>query len=641
MARPENPIFGKYRWVADLGAGGMGDVFLAVAQGPSGFSKLQVIKRLRPELAQDPEFLEMFLNEARIAARLNHPNIVQTNEVGEQDGEHFLAMEYLEGQSLYLITRKALNAAAGRGDGRPQRVPLPFHVHVLAEACAGLHHAHDLVDFDGTPLDLVHRDCSPQNVFVTYEGEVKVLDFGIAKAADSSTVTRTGVLKGKVPYMPPEQLEGAPIDRRADVFAMGAMIWEAACGTRLWKGLNDLQIAHRLQRGDIPSPRTLDPNADPALEAICMKALAIRPDDRFQSAAELQAVLEDWVTKHGGVNRRELGRWVAALFVDTRRALRAKIEAELRTVVPSWRTLLAATGEYRATQTGEHRAMQSGEHGAVEPGAITGTSPRSSVPPLPPASVPPRTPTSLRDSLPSSLRSEMRASPDAPVTGVDPLDALPPPSSSPDSIDNPKTHASATLTVPPRRSQGTRGRALIVTALGVSVVAGLVAFVARGRRQVEPYVEPSIAAATDDAPTRAKPLTPAEPTPAAKTVGDPTPLPVVTIEVTPKEAKLFVDGEPVSYTSGSTWAMGFAPGTQHVARAEAPGYASKSEKITVPVAGTVVRLSLDRVGPKSGAAAKPPATPPPAATSAAPTPAPTASAPNPGKPVLDPSDPWN
>ena len=196
MARPENLIFGKYRWVADLGSGGMGDVFLAVAQGPSGFSKLQVIKRLRPELAQDPEFLEMFLNEARIAARLNHPNIVQTNEVGEQDGEHFLAMEYLEGQSLYLITRKALNAATGRADGRPQRMPLSFHVHVLAEACAGLHHAHDLVDFDGTPLDLVHRDCSPQNVFVTYEGEVKVLDFGIAKAADSSTVTRTGVLKG-------------------------------------------------------------------------------------------------------------------------------------------------------------------------------------------------------------------------------------------------------------------------------------------------------------------------------------------------------------------------------------------------------------------------------------------------------------
>ena len=205
-ARPESTSVGKYRFLVELGSGGMGDVFLAVAQGPKGFNKLQVIKRLRPELAQDPEFLAMFLNEARIAARLNHPNVVQTNEVSEHEDEYFIAMEYLEGRSLYAILKRAISSSPKNAP--PQRMPLAFHLHTLAEACEGLHYAHELRDFDGTPLELVHRDCSPQNIFVTYDGEAKVLDFGIAKAADSATYTRTGVLKGKVPYMAPEQLDG-------------------------------------------------------------------------------------------------------------------------------------------------------------------------------------------------------------------------------------------------------------------------------------------------------------------------------------------------------------------------------------------------------------------------------------------------
>jgi serine/threonine-protein kinase len=276
VARPDSPNIGKYRFLVELGSGGMGDVLLAVAQGPKGFNKLQVIKRLRPELAQDPEFLAMFLNEARIAARLNHPNVVQTNEVSEHEDEYFIAMEYLEGQSLYGVMKRAQSLQA-KG-GKP--FPMAMHLHVLAEACEGLHYAHELVDYDGTPLQLVHRDCSPQNVFVTYDGEVKVLDFGIAKAADSATMTRTGVLKGKVPYMPPEQLDGTHVDRRADIFAIGAMIWEAATGVRLWKGLNDIQIAHRLHQKDIPTPSSFEPTVDPKLEPICMKAQAERPHER-------------------------------------------------------------------------------------------------------------------------------------------------------------------------------------------------------------------------------------------------------------------------------------------------------------------------------------------------------------------------
>jgi serine/threonine protein kinase len=365
MARPDNPIFGKYRWVADLGSGGMGDVFLAVAQGPAGFNKLQVIKRLRPELVQDREFFAMFLNEARIAARLNHPNVVQTNEVGEQEGEPYLAMEFLDGQSLYAIVRKAQNRPTR--DGKAGRFPLAFHLHVLAEACAGLHYAHELTDFDGTPLALVHRDCSPQNVFVTYEGEVKVLDFGIAKARDSVTVTRTGAIKGKVPFMAPEQIDGRHVDRRADVFAIGTMLWEAATGTRLWRGLGDLQIVHRLQSGGIPRPRDFDPRCDPKLDAIVMKALEIDPEKRFPSCGELQAALDQYVVRLGGVRRRDFGRYVSVLFLETRREMRARIEAELRGVVPAWSQ---TTDALRALQTGEHRAVDASELSAILDGEL-------------------------------------------------------------------------------------------------------------------------------------------------------------------------------------------------------------------------------------------------------------------------------
>jgi len=214
-------VLGKYRLIAELGHGGMAEVFLAVAQGPAGFNKLTVIKQIRPQLADDPEFLSMFLDEARLAARLNHPQIVQTNEVGHEANRYFIAMEYLEGQPLNRVVNRV---------GR-ERFPLAMHIGLLADTLAGLHYAHDLTDYDGTPLEVVHRDVTPHNIFITYEGQVKVVDFGIAKAMNSSSETKTGVLKGKVAYMAPEQARGEKVDRRADVFSVGVMLWEAAVGS--------------------------------------------------------------------------------------------------------------------------------------------------------------------------------------------------------------------------------------------------------------------------------------------------------------------------------------------------------------------------------------------------------------------------
>ena len=207
----------------------MADVFLAVQSGPtgSGFQKLMVVKRLRQNLADEPEFVAMLVDEARIAARLNHPNVVQTNEVGELNGQYFIAMEYLDGQPLHRIQHRN---AQRQKDGATAPFSKDLQYVVLLDVLAGLHHAHELLDYDGTPLQIVHRDMTPHNIFVTYEGQVKVVDFGIARAVGRSAETRQGIIKGKVRYMAPEQAIGHNVDRRADVFAIGIILWEVASG---------------------------------------------------------------------------------------------------------------------------------------------------------------------------------------------------------------------------------------------------------------------------------------------------------------------------------------------------------------------------------------------------------------------------
>jgi serine/threonine-protein kinase len=301
----------------------MATAYLCVAQGPGGFNKLQVLKYLRPDLAADEEFLKMFLEEARIAARITHPNVVQTNEVGFDGICHYIAMEYVEGQTLENIIRRA-KKLGGKG------IPLDMHLRIIADALAGLHHAHELLDFDGTPLNIVHRDVSPHNVMVTYDGFVKMLDFGIAKAADSSSDTRSGMLKGKYAYMSPEQYSGERVDRRADIFAMGVMIWQAITMQRMWKGITGTEIIARVLKGDIKRPSELVPDVDPKLEAICLKALDNDPEQRYATAADLQTVLDDYLRARSVVvTTRELGQYVAELAVESRSRIRAAVESQL------------------------------------------------------------------------------------------------------------------------------------------------------------------------------------------------------------------------------------------------------------------------------------------------------------------------
>ncbi|HSN97842.1 MAG TPA: serine/threonine-protein kinase, partial [Candidatus Nanopelagicales bacterium] len=309
MERTRSNILGKYRLIAELGHGGMAEVFLAVAQGPAGFNKLTVIKQIRPQLADDPEFLAMFLDEARLAARLNHPNVVQTNEVGHDGNRYFIAMEYLEGQPLNRVLHRI---------GR-DKIPLAMHLRLIADGLSGLHYAHELADYDGTPLEVVHRDVTPHNVFVTYDGQVKVVDFGIAKAMSSSSETRTGVLKGKVSYMAPEQARGVRVDRRADIFSVGVMLWEAAVGKRLWVGVPDIAILGRLASGDLPRPSQVRPDVTPELEAVVLKAMALSREARHQTAGELQEDIERLLDRMGErVAMRDVGQLIAQHFQEER-----------------------------------------------------------------------------------------------------------------------------------------------------------------------------------------------------------------------------------------------------------------------------------------------------------------------------------
>jgi serine/threonine-protein kinase len=283
-------MLGGYQVLRHLATGGMAEVLLARATTATGQHHV-VIKRIRPDQAKDERFVQMFLDEARIAAMLQHPNIVRVYDIGEDRGEFFFAMEYVHGEDL----RKVLMEIHKRRD----QLPIALVTGVVAGAAAGLHHAHKQIGADREPLGIVHRDVSPANILLGYDGSVKVADFGIAKAALRTVETRSGTLKGKVSYMSPEQVTGKAIDRRSDVFALGVVLYECATARRLFKGDNDFLTMSAIVQGNIPLPSLYRPDLPRILEDIIMKALATAPADRFQSADELRAVLTQFTESLG------------------------------------------------------------------------------------------------------------------------------------------------------------------------------------------------------------------------------------------------------------------------------------------------------------------------------------------------------
>jgi serine/threonine protein kinase len=356
---------GRYRIIAELGQGGMANVLLAVAQGPAGVQKLVALKVLRSAVAAEPETLSMFLDEARLAAQLNHSNVVKTYEVGAEGDRYLIVMEYLEGQPLSAMLRRGLMS------GTP--VPLPHLIRVMISVLEGLHYAHELASYDGTPLRLVHRDISPQNVFITYDGQVKLVDFGIAKATSSENHTATGVIKGKLSYMAPEQMVASGIDRRADIYSVGCMLWAAAAQAKLWEGVSGVEIARSVMQGRVPPPSSVNPDCSPELERIVMKALAFDPDQRFQTALEFQEALEAYCETLPTQSReKDVGAFVAGLFSEQRTRLRAALERELKLAPHDPRGMTGSRSSTGSTATrAEPALLESTEAAAAGKGSRT------------------------------------------------------------------------------------------------------------------------------------------------------------------------------------------------------------------------------------------------------------------------------
>ena len=312
---------GKYHAIALVGRGGMANVHLAVAGGVAGFSKLLVVKTLRAELAMDPDIVAMFLDEARLAARLEHPNIVHTFEFAEEGGTYYLAMEHLDGQPLDRVIARV---------GRASALEPAIALSIIRDVLAALHHAHGLAAHDGTPLSVVHRDVSPQNVFITYSGLVKLVDFGIAKVDDGSVETRIGTFKGKVAYMAPEQALGDHVDRRADVFACGVVLHELLTGTRFWGGLTEAVIASKLASCELPRVESALSSLAPEIRAIVARATAPDRDARYASAEAMLSDVEAALGAHGARQlSRELARLVSEAFAAERIELDRFITTQL------------------------------------------------------------------------------------------------------------------------------------------------------------------------------------------------------------------------------------------------------------------------------------------------------------------------
>jgi len=303
--------FGKYTLMRRLAAGGMAEIYLALRRSVGQFEKFLVIKRILPSMNNDRAFIEMLVNEATLAATLSHSNIVHVYDVGQVDGTYYIAMEHIEGEDIQSIVRAMKHKGV-------TEFPLEHTLGIILGVCAGLAYAHEKCDAKGSPLGIVHRDISPRNIVVSYTGDVKIVDFGIAKSGlDSDDEEKDGQLKGKAPYMSPEQAAGQGVDWRSDIFSTGVMLFELTTGRRLFKGASEYETLKMICERDYPRPSQVRPGYPPALDRIVMRALAKRREERYQSAREMQADLEDFIREERiPVSQVSLTRWMQSLFGD-------------------------------------------------------------------------------------------------------------------------------------------------------------------------------------------------------------------------------------------------------------------------------------------------------------------------------------
>ncbi|WP_437576809.1 protein kinase domain-containing protein [Sorangium sp. So ce887] len=322
-AASRRPVaLGRYRLLKKIGMGGMAEIWVASVAGISGVRKICVVKRILPHLIDSPEFVRMFLDEARIAATLDHPNLVQMYDIEEVDGVPVIAMEYLHGEDLRTV-KKSLRSAN-------RRMPFEHAITIAAGVAAGLHYAHEKVGFDGRPLDIVHRDVSPHNVFVTYDGAVKILDFGIAKATNRVNETRDGALKGKVPYMSPEQCTSEQLDRRSDIYSVGILLYELSTGSRLFRrGVTEFELMRAIVEDPVLPPIQVCSDYPPELQRIVLKCLERDREKRYATARDLQIDLEAFAREERlATSSLALSSFMAELFGQRVEAWRGALSSE-------------------------------------------------------------------------------------------------------------------------------------------------------------------------------------------------------------------------------------------------------------------------------------------------------------------------
>ncbi len=301
---------GKYEILALLALGGTAEIYLARIGGAAGFEKYVVVKCLHDHLADDQDFVRMFLDEARLAAHLDHSNIVQTMELGEHGNRYYMVMEFLAGLSLAIVVRRAAERVPGG------KIPVPLALNIVAQACAGLHYAHERT-INGKPLNIVHRDISPQNLVVSFEGVVKVVDFGIAKAEMRETKTKSGTIKGKFAYMSPEQCVATNVDRRTDVFALGVIAYELVTGKRLFKRASPYETYQAVIECEVRPPSKVNHELDPALDDIIMKAITREREDRYASAEAFGDALLSYLHHRGkSSGPGDVARFFEASFAE-------------------------------------------------------------------------------------------------------------------------------------------------------------------------------------------------------------------------------------------------------------------------------------------------------------------------------------
>lgn len=366
LFQPGNQV-GRYRLIGPLAAGGMAHIW-AARNEQNRFARTIVLKVIRSEFASDEEYRRMLVDEATAAAAIHHPNVCEVFELGSHRSALFIAMEWVAGDSLSGVLKQC----------NPKGLPLPLAARIIANAASGLHAAHEATGPDGLPLGIVHRDVSPQNILLSVSGQVKVSDFGIAKARDQlHAKTRTGNIKGKFAYIPPEQVKGAPVDRRADVYALGAVLYVTATGARPF-GSGAQSALSKIIRGDFPKPSEILPGFDPAFEQVILKAMAHNPELRYQTADEFRGGLERWLAQRGEV----------VTETDIARAVKARLSP------PAAARLRALRIGPEALQRLARESMTGSLSGESTPShATTGPSePRRAPPPLTRHSVKPPVP---------------------------------------------------------------------------------------------------------------------------------------------------------------------------------------------------------------------------------------------------------